>query len=229
MKTRPKLVGFFCLHLIMFILNQQLSIANQFLAELRNVSIQQDRLRFRRNLERLGEVMAYEISKEMDYRPTTIQTPLASTTAVLPVSQPIVIPILRAAMPFFQGVINYYDQADCGFIGAYRKEGEGEVEIDFGYMAAPDIDNKEVLLVDPMLATGKSFIKSVDNLLKYGRPSKIHIVAVIASPQGVTYVKENLAVPYKFWLCSLDEGLNDKYYIVPGLGDAGDLAYGSKL
>lgn len=229
MKTRPKQVGFFCLNLGMFILNQHPSIANQFLAELRDVSVQKDRLRFRRNLERLGEVMAYEISREMDYHQTTIQTPLDSTTAALPARQPIVIPILRAAMPFFQGVLNYYDQADCGFVGAYRKEGQGEVEIDFGYMAAPDIDNKEVLLVDPMLATGKSFIKSIDNLLKYGRPSKIHIIAVIASPEGIAYIREHLHVPHKFWLCSLDEGLNEKYYIVPGLGDAGDLAYGSKL
>jgi len=173
--------------------------------------------------------MAYEISKEMDYHKTTIQTPLQATTTELPVEQPIVIPILRAAMPFFQGILNYYDQADCGFVGAYRKEGELEVEIDFGYMAAPDIDNKEVLLVDPMLATGKSFIKSIDNLLKYGRPAKIHIVAVIASPQGIAYIKEHLKVPHKFWLCSLDEGLNEKFYIVPRLGDAGDLAYGSKL
>lgn len=214
----------------MFILNQHLSIANQFLAEVRDVSVQKDRLRFRRNLERLGEVMAYEISKEMDYQKVAIQTPLQATVAELPVKQPIVIPILRAAMPFFQGILNYYDQADCGFVGAYRKEeGEGEIEIDFGYMAAPDIDNKEVILVDPMLATGKSFIKSINNLLKYGMPSKIHIVAVIASPEGVAYIQENLTVPYKFWLCSLDEGLNDKYYIIPGLGDAGDLAYGSKL
>jgi|SRR5690606_15973771 uracil phosphoribosyltransferase len=213
----------------MFILNQQLSVANHFLAELRDVSIQKDRLRFRRNLERLGEVMAYEISKDLDYRPRTIQTPLKEAREDLLERQPIVIPILRAAMPFFQGVINYYDQADCGFVGAYRKEGQGEVEIDFGYMAAPEIENKEVLLVDPMLATGKSFIKSIENLLRYGTPSKIHIVAVIASPEGVAYIQEHLHVPHKFWLCSLDEGLNEKYYIVPGLGDAGDLAYGSKL
>lgn len=229
MKTRPKQVGFFCLNLDMFILNQHLSIANQFLAEVRDVSVQKDRLRFRRNLERLGEVMAYEISKEMDYQETAIQTPLQATTVELPVRQPIVIPILRAAMPFFQGIINYYDQADCGFVGAYRKEGGGDVEIEFGYMAAPDIHDKEVILVDPMLATGKSFIKSIENLLKYGRPAKIHIVAVIASPEGADYIQQNLTIPHKFWLCSLDEGLNNSYYIIPGLGDAGDLAYGSKL
>lgn len=229
MKTRPKQVGFFCLNLIMFILNQHASIANQFLAEVRDVSVQKDRLRFRRNLERLGEVMAYEISKGMDFQETTIETPLQTTRTEVLREQPIVIPILRAAMPFFQGILNYYDQADCGFVGAYRKEGEGDVEIQFGYMAAPNINNKEVILVDPMLATGKSFIKSIDNLLKYGNPSKIHIVAVIASPEGVAYIKDNLVVPHKFWLCSLDEGLNDKYYIIPGLGDAGDLAYGSKL
>lgn len=213
----------------MFILSHTSSIANQFLAELRNISIQNDRMRFRRNLERLGEVMAYEISKEMEFHTVAIQTPLTETTAEVLVQQPIVIPILRAAMPFFQGVLNYYDQADCGFVGAYRKEAEADVDIEFGYMAAPDIDGKEIILVDPMLATGKSFIKSIDNLLKYGTPSKLHIVAVIASPEGIAYIEKNLALPHKFWLCSLDEGLNGKYYIVPGLGDAGDLAYGSKL
>lgn len=213
----------------MFILSDNRSIANQFLAELRDISIQNDRMRFRRNLERLGEVMAYEISKEMEFHTVAIQTPLTETTAEALVQQPIVIPILRAAMPFFQGVLNYYDQADCGFVGAYRKEGEADVDIEFGYMAAPDIDGKEIILVDPMLATGKSFIKSIDNLLKYGTPSKLHIVAVIASPEGIAYIQKNLTLPHKFWLCSLDEGLNGKFYIVPGLGDAGDLAYGSKL
>src|SRR5690606_8028341 len=140
----PKQVGFFCLNLIMFILNQHASIANQFLAEVRDVSVQKDRLRFRRNLERLGEVMAYEISKGMDFQETTIETPLQTTRTEVLREQPIVIPILRAAMPFFQGILNYYDQADCGFVGAYRKEGEGDVEIQFGYMAAPNINNKEV-------------------------------------------------------------------------------------
>lgn len=186
-------------------------------------------MRFRRNLERLGEIMAYEISKEMEYEVHTFRTPLTTTIERLLQHQPIVIPILRAAMPFFQGILNFYDKADCGFVGAYRKEDEAEIEIEFGYMAAPDIQGKEVILVDPMLATGKSFIKSIDNLFKYGIPSKIHIVAVIASPEGVDYIRKHLSIPYKFWLCALDEGLNDKYYIVPGLGDAGDLAFGSKL
>ena len=213
----------------MFILNTQNSIANQFLKELRSTSLQKDRMRFRRNLERLGEIMAYEVSKDMEYTSAEIETPLKITTVQEIRKQPVIIPILRAAIPFFQGVVNYFDHADCGFIGAYRKEDEAELEIEFGYMAAPDIQGKEVILVDPMLASGKSFIKSINNLFKYGIPSKIHIVAVIASPEGVSYVEENLVIPHKFWLCALDEALNDSYYIVPGLGDAGDLAYGSKL
>jgi len=213
----------------MFILNSRNSIANEFLKELRSTSLQNDRLRFRRNLERLGEIMAYEISKDLEYGTSSIETPLKSTQVDIIQEQPVIIPILRAALPFFQGVVNYFDHADCGFIGAYRKEDAADIEIDFGYMAAPDINDKEVILVDPMLASGKSFIKSIDNLFKNGIPSKVHIVAVIASPEGVAYIQQHLNVPFKFWLCSLDEGLNDKYYIVPGLGDAGDLAYGSKL
>lgn len=213
----------------MFILNRQVSIASHFLAELRDVSIQHDRLRFRKNLERLGEIMAYEISKEMSYENRTFQTPLKETSSEVLAQQPIVIPILRAAMPFFQGVLNYFDRADCGFVGAYRKEGEEFVDISFGYMVAPNIEGREVIVVDPMLATGKSFVKSIENLIENGKPSKIHILSVIASPEGLAYISDSITIAHKFWLCSLDEGLSDKYYILPGLGDAGDLAYGAKL
>ncbi|MEX2592062.1 MAG: uracil phosphoribosyltransferase [Anditalea sp.] len=216
----------------MFILNHHQSIANQYLAELRDVTKQNDRLRFRRNLERLGEIMAYEISKEMDFQSSSIITPLEKTIVDLLSSQPVIIPILRAAIPFFQGMVNYFDQADCGFIGAYRKkplEENSDVEIEFGYLAAPGIKGKEVILVDPMLATGKSFVESLNNLLKNGEPSRIHIVSVIAAPEGIQYIKDNLSVSHKFWLCALDEKLDEKYYILPGLGDAGDLAFGPKL
>jgi uracil phosphoribosyltransferase len=215
----------------MFILNHQKTLANQFLAELRDVNQQRDRLRFRKNLERLGEVLAYEISKDLNYSSSSVQSPIQETSAELLVSQPIIIPILRAAIPFFQGFINYYDRADCGFIGAYRKESgsqQSEVEIDFGYLAAPDIRGKEVIMVDPMLATGKSFVESYNQLLEKGKPSKIHFAAVIAAPEGIEYIKQHITVAYKIWICALDEKLNDKYYIVPGLGDAGDLAYGPK-
>ena len=215
----------------MFVLNRQPSLASQFLAELRDITKQKDRMRFRRNLERLGEIMAYEISKEMEFQTTSVMTPLEETTVELIARQPIVIPILRAAVPFFQGVINYFDQADSGFIGAYRKEGEEnkELTIEFNYLTAPSLEGKEVILVDPMLATGKSFVKSLNHLFKNGSPSKVHIVSVIAAPEGIQHIKENITVAHKFWLCALDERLNVKKYIVPGLGDAGDLAYGAKL
>lgn len=214
----------------MFILNRHPSLASQFLAELRDISKQNDRMRFRRNLERLGEIMAYEISKEMAYQTTSVMTPLESTTVELIANQPVVIPILRAAVPFFQGVMNYFDQADSGFIGAYRKESENEeLTIDFNYLTAPSLEGREVILVDPMLATGKSFVKSLNNLYKNGLPSKVHIVSVIAAPEGIQHIKEHITVDHKFWLCALDERLNHKQYIVPGLGDAGDLAYGAKL
>lgn len=216
----------------MFVLDQHASIGNQFLTELRDVSIQNDRLRFRRNLERLGEIMAYEISKELAYTTTLIDTPLIKTEGTVLAEQPVIISILRAAAPFFQGVVNCFDRADCGFIGAYRKETEAEedLEIEFGYLAAPSVSGKELLLVDPMLATGKSFVKSLENLLKkHGSPSRIHIVSVIATPEGVQHVSENLSIPYKFWTCALDERLDERNYIVPGLGDAGDLAFGPKI
>src|SRR5690554_3758871 len=211
----------------MFVLNRHNSIASQFLAELRDVTIQNDRLRFRRNLERLGEIMAYEISKEMDFQAVTLQTPLEPTRGYTLEQQPVVISIMRAALPLFQGVINYFDRADCGFVGAFRKEideGNAAVEIDLGYMATPCIDGKEVILVDPMLATGKSFVESLAHLFDNGTPSKIHIVSVIAAPEGINYIKENLSIDPKFWIAALDEKLNNEFFIVPGLGDAGDLA-----
>jgi uracil phosphoribosyltransferase len=139
---------------------------------------------------------------------------------------------MRASIPFFHGVLNFFDQADSGFIGAFRKEPQNEndpVEINLNYLAAPSIEGKTVLIVDPMLATGKSFVESANKLLANGYPSELHIVSVIAAPEGIRYIKENLSVPLKFWICALDEKLNAQSYIVPGLGDAGDLAFGPKL
>ncbi len=215
----------------MFVLNHQNTVANHFLAELRDIHKQNDRLRFRSNLERLGEIMAYELSKSLHYDSKLVQTPFKKLSMDLLASQPVVISILRASVPFFQGVINFFDQADSGFIGAFRKahSGQGDVEVELGYMAAPPIEGKTVIVVDPMLATGKSFVESVNHLLNNGSPSMIHIVSVIASPEGVSYIKEHLSIPHEFWLCALDEALNDKAYIIPGLGDAGDLAFGPKL
>jgi uracil phosphoribosyltransferase len=216
----------------MFILNSNDSIANQFLADIRDIDIQNDRLTFRKNLERLGEIMAYEISKTMKYQSIEIETPLKKTKVKRLSNSPVLISVLRAALPFYQGFINYFDKADSGFVGAYRKEenpDEKEIEVDFLYQAAPNIEGKEVILIDPMLATGKSFVKTVQNLLANGRPKLIHIACVIASPEGVSYIQNNLDIPFKLWIGALDESLNEKFYIVPGLGDAGDLSFGNKL
>ncbi|MCH7412787.1 uracil phosphoribosyltransferase [Belliella sp. R4-6] len=215
----------------MFILNKNNSIANQFLSELRDIKVHKDRLRFRKNLERLGEILAYEVSKSLDYKESEIETPLQKTKVNTLKTQPILISVLRAAVPFYQGFSNIFDHSDSGFIGAYRVEESGneEINISLQYQATPDLTDKEVILIDPMLATGKSFVKSVENLLKNGRPKKIHIAAVIAAPEGINYIKNNLDLPFSIWICALDEKLNSASYIVPGLGDAGDLAYGSKL
>lgn len=214
----------------MFILNHQNSIASHFLEEIRDINLQKDRLKFRFNLERLGQILAYEISKSFEYEPITITTPLAQMEVKKLIQQPVLISVLRAAMPFFQGFLDYFDKAESGFIGAFRKENSGdEVEIEFNYLAIPFIQNKEIILIDPMLATGKSLITSIDHLLKNGTPKKIHIASAIAAPEGIEYIKSQINVPYELWTCALDEKLNEKSYIVPGLGDAGDLSFGAKL
>ncbi|WP_194776098.1 uracil phosphoribosyltransferase [Pararhodonellum marinum] len=216
----------------MFILNQHDSIANEFLADIRDISVQSDRLRFRKNLERLGQILAYEASKSMDFQPVSIETPLEGMNIGKLQHQPVIISVLRAAMPFFSGVLDFFDKADAGFIGAFRKthqDDNPEVEIALNYLAAPSIEGRELILVDPMLATGKSFMKSIDQLITHGRPKKIHIMAIIAAPEGIKFIKDNLDLPHEFWIGALDTGLNQKAYIVPGLGDAGDLAFGPKL
>ncbi len=210
-------------------LGEQNSIANQFLAEVRDASIQTDRLRFRKNLERLGEIMAYEISKKLKYKSQPIETPLTSTLANTLKTQPILITVLRAGLPYFQGFQNFFDRADSGFIGAYRKEDAVDIKIHLEYLAAPDLKDQEVVLVDPMLATGKSIIKSVNELILHGIPIHIHIATLIASPEGVRYVQENCSLPFTIWTFSVDEKLDDRFYIVPGLGDAGDLSFGKKF
>jgi len=216
----------------MFILNEQNTIANQFLAELRDINLQKDRARFRRNLERLGEIMAYEVSKGFSYSSLSIQTPLMQTEVKIPTEHPVLIAVLRAAFPFYQGFLNIFDQSDSGFAGAYRKEADNkqeDLEIEFLYQATPSLENRTIIVVDPMLATGKSFIKTIQNLKRHGIPKMVHVVSVIASPEGVAYINQNLDIPFKIWTCALDQGLNEKYYILPGLGDAGDLCFGEKL
>lgn len=213
----------------MFILSQQASIANQFLAEMRDQNVQKDRMRFRKNLERLGEILAYEVSKTLSYREKEIQTPLERTEIQVPADQVVLVAVLRAALPFYQGFLNFFDQAESGFIGAFREESGVELRVNLGYHASPNLDNKVLILVDPMLATGQSCVESLQTLLKHGTPKAIHLVAAFAAPEGVEHLKKYITVPYSLWLGTLDEKLNSSSYIVPGLGDAGDLAFGEKV
>jgi len=210
-------------------LGKENSIAHEFLKELRDTQRQLDRARFRNNLTRLGELMAYEISKTLTYSQGTVQTPLAETTISVLAQQPVLITVLRAGLPYFLGFQHVFDQADSGFIGAFRKEDEHELNIQLGYQAAPDLTGKTVLLIDPMLATGKSFIKSIESLKKNGIPAYIHIASLVAAPEGIKYIAEKVSIPYTVWTWAIDEKLNDQLYIVPGLGDAGDLCFGDKL
>ncbi len=213
----------------MFILSQKSSIANQFLAELRDEQIQTDRMRFRKNLERLGEILAYEVSKTLSYQNKKVQTPLEEMEMQLPSDQVVLVAVLRAALPFYQGFLNFFDQAESGFIGAFREESGAELTVNLGYHASPNLDNKVLILVDPMLATGQSCVESLQTLLQHGTPKAIHLVAAFAAPEGVEYLKKDLSVPYSLWLGALDTKLNAQSYILPGLGDAGDLAFGEKI
>ena len=212
-----------------FVLDEQASVANQFLAELRDKNIQQDPMRFRRNLERLGEIMAYEVSSALKFRKETVQTSLGEKQTLVPDEQPVLISIMRAGLPYFQGFLNYFDKAESGFIGAYRKEDAAMLSIELGYVTSPSLDGKTLILIDPMLATGKSIMRAIKALESKGILKHLHICSVVAAPEGVKYIEENLQIPFMLWTCSLDEKLNDNFYIVPGLGDAGDLCYGDKL
>ncbi|MGV3540638.1 MAG: uracil phosphoribosyltransferase, partial [Rufibacter sp.] len=204
------------------VLTQTPSLANQFLAELRDVTVQKDGLRFRRNLERLGEVMAFKISETLTYETKTIQTPLAATQQTLPTEFPVLATVLRAGLPFHQGFLNYFDHAACAFIGAYRVEGERQLSVHLDYLAAPNLQDKVLILADPMLATGKSLIQTYRDLLRFGKPRRLIIAAVIASPEGVAHIQHEIAEA-ELWVGAVDEHLNEQAYIVPGLGDAGDL------
>jgi uracil phosphoribosyltransferase len=212
-------------------ISQVNSIVNNFLAEIRDTSVQNDRLRFRRNLARLGEILAYEMSKTLDFRTTTITTPLDEMKHAMLSEQPVLISIMRAGMPFFEGIQQIFDHADAGFIGAFRaKDFTTSRAIDLGYVAVPDLTDKTVVLADPMLATGKSMVDTIKQLTdNFGVPKKICLLAVIAAPEGIAYIKNKVSLPIELWCGAIDEKLNDKAYIVPGLGDAGDLAYGPKL
>ena len=205
------------------------SIYNQFLSELRNVEVQNDRMRFRRNLQRLGELTAYEISKTLDYQTIDIQTPLGVAPTLLTTEEPVLATILRAGLPLQQGLLNYFDRADNCYISAYRKHSSKEnFEVEIEYLASPSLENKVVVLNDPMLASGKSMVLAYKALLKKGNPKKLHIVCVIASKEGVNYIKKHFPDNTTLWVGAIDDQMTKESYIVPGLGDAGDLAFGSK-
>ena len=206
------------------------SILNTFMSVLRDETTQKDSMRFRQNMERIGEILAYEISRNLEYEKIEIKTSLGSSNISVIKESPYLITIMRAGIPFYQGFLNFFDKSESGFIGAFRSkyDEKQQFDIDMDYMAIGEIDGKQVILIDPMLATGKSVIKAINQLLKKGTPEVIHIVALIASSQGYEYVRKNISVPSKIWIAAMDEKLNDKSYIVPGLGDAGDLCYGKK-
>lgn len=205
------------------------SLLNTWVNELRNVDVQQDRMRFRRNMERIGEVAAYEISKTMKYKEVEISTPLGTYTGKALEQEPVLVTILRAGIPLYQGLLNYFDKADSGFVAAYRKHKPDEsFEINQEYVTCPDLNNRTLIIADPMLATGASLIMALEELYEYGKPQKVHIVAAIACTEGVDAVKHRFP-DFEIWVADLDEELTAKGYIVPGLGDAGDLSFGSKM
>jgi len=213
-------------------LSEHHSVLQNFLREIRDVDIQKDRLRFRRNIERIGEVMAIELSKVLNYESTDVQTPLAKTTVDVVSDQLVLATILRAGMPLHQGFLNIFDHADNGFLSAYRRvNAEGELEIVAEYMAAPSIDDKTLVVVDPMLATGMSMEVGYLALLKHGTPRHTHLCCTIATPQAIDYMRKALndRDDVTLWCAAIDPVLNEKKYIVPGLGDAGDLCYGQKI
>ncbi len=207
------------------------SIANRFIAQLRDVKVQSDRMRFRRNIERLGEILAYELSKELDYAQKEVKTPLGTKKVEIPRNEIVICSILRAGLPLHQGLLNYFDEAENSFISAYRHhpDNDEKFEILVEYLASPSLKDKTLILADPMLATGSSFVNVMEALKSMGTPAKIHLVSVIGSEEGIEYLKKEFPENSKLWVATVDKELNDHGYIVPGLGDAGDLCYGTKL
>lgn len=214
---------------MIFVLNKTDTIANKFLAELRDAVIQQDKARFRRNQEKLGAILAYELSKSLHYETREIQTPLGTASVNMPADEPILGTILRAGLPFHQGFMNFFDQSPSAFITAYRKvKRNGSFLIQVDHISTPNLDDKIFILCDTMLATGQSIVVVCKELMAQYKIKELHIAAVIASTEGVAHVKANLPKA-KLWLCAVDDEMTSKSYIVPGLGDAGDLAFGEKV
>ncbi|WP_317898616.1 uracil phosphoribosyltransferase [Aurantibacillus circumpalustris] len=207
------------------------TILNQFITEIRDVEIQKDSMRFRKNLERIGEIFAYEISKSLSYKNVKTTTSLGIADSKVLSDQPVVATILRAGLPLHTGILNYFDKAGSAFIGAYRRHHKNNTfDISLDYTSCPDLTDKTLILCDPMLASGSSMVMAYKTLLKNGIPTHTHIVSVLASAEGLDYIKTNMPSPnYTIWCGAIDQELTAQAYIVPGLGDAGDLAYGDKL
>ncbi|HLF30971.1 MAG TPA: uracil phosphoribosyltransferase [Xanthomonadales bacterium] len=212
------------------VLGEHPSLFSQLLAQIRDLSVQQERMRFRRNLERLGEMFAYEISKELEYVTGEVTTPLGVAPTRVLRQQPVLAAILRAGLPLHQGLLNYFDAAGSAFISACRKHhGDADsFDVEIGYLASPSLNDRSLILCDPMLATGSSMVLAYKALLQHGVPRHLHAVAVLASEQGMEFARQHLPANTTLWLGAVDPDLTSRAYIVPGLGDAGDLAFGNK-
>ncbi|WP_159801333.1 uracil phosphoribosyltransferase [Flavobacterium sp. MK4S-17] len=212
-------------------ISEQNSILNHFLAQIRDTEVQTDSMRFRKNIERIGEIMAYELSKVLAYKPKEVKTPLGFKSTYVLEDNVVLCSILRAGLALHTGFMNFFDDAENGFVSAFRHHpnNDDNFEILVEYQAAPSFNNKTLIVIDPMLATGQSLVAVLQKLLVQETPKELHIAVVIAAPEGVAYLQEHLPENCHLWIATLDEKLNEKKYIVPGLGDAGDLAYGSKL
>jgi len=207
------------------------SILNKFISEIRDQKIQKDSMRFRKNIERIGEILGYELSKQLRYKKQVITTPLGTKLIDLPKNNIVICSILRAGLPLHQGLLNYFDDAENAFISAYRHHpnNDAEFEIVVEYFAAPTLENKTLILADPMLATGKSLVEVYEAIKKQRTVTEIHLVAVIGATEGIEFIKNHFPENTHLWIAAIDDTLNDNGYIIPGLGDAGDLAFGEKL
>lgn len=212
-------------------LSEEDSILNSFISEIRDIAIQSDRMRFRRNIERIGEVLCYEMSKTLDFAAKTITTPLGTSETRLINEDIVLCSILRAGVPLHNGLLNYFDDAENAFISAYRhhKENPETFEIIVEYLACPSLEGKTLILADPMLATGQSMVATFEALQPFGTPKNIHLVSIIGAQDGVDLINNHFGKDTHLWIAAIDKTLSDKGYIVPGLGDAGDLAFGKKL
>ena len=212
--------------------SEQNTVINQYMSELRDKSSQRNRLLFRNNIERIGQMMAYELSKTLEYKPKTVTTPLGTLDINLPKDDMVIATVLRAGLPFHQGFLNVFDKAENAFVSAYRmytNREHTEVGVHTEYMAAPSVKGKTLVVVDPMLATGGSMVAAIEALHKNGKPHKIHVCCVIAAPEGIEFVKQYLPEDSYIWCAAIDPGMNENKYIVPGFGDCGDLCFGEKL